>query len=207
MGNMKPQSILSLFALLSLLLGSASASETRILFNGKDLDGWEIVNDGQFSVEDGLLKLNRGTGWLRSEDTFSDYKLTMEFRFTEVGSNSGIFIRTAATSKEDESGWPDNGIQIQTIDSVEYIHPLGMIIPYGAPPFEFVSSREAATSVYKQAGNWHTYEIECVGEIIKVRLNGTLVGIAVGVKNAEGHVGIQGENGLLEFRKIEIEVL
>ncbi len=32
------------------------------LFNGKNLDGWVIENNAQFSVRDGLLAVNRGTG-------------------------------------------------------------------------------------------------------------------------------------------------
>ena len=79
------------------------------LFNGENLDGWEIVNDGQFLVEDGVLKLNRGTGWLRSSDTFGDFVMTMEFRFLEEEANSGIFVRTGPTSHDDEKGYPDNG--------------------------------------------------------------------------------------------------
>ena len=65
---------------------------TTSLFNGTSLAGWEIVNNGQFSVEDGVLKINRGTGWLRSNATYGDFVLTMEFRFLEEGANSGIHL-------------------------------------------------------------------------------------------------------------------
>ena len=54
------------------------------LFNGTNLDNWVVENDGQFLVEDGVLKVNRGTGWLRSADVFSDFTLLMEFRFLEA---------------------------------------------------------------------------------------------------------------------------
>ena len=92
---------------------SDDAGETLSLFNGKDLDGWVIENDGQFSVRDGVLFVNQGTGWLRSKREFGDFVLVMDFRFLEKEANSGIFVRTAATSKDDENGWPDNGYQIQ----------------------------------------------------------------------------------------------
>jgi len=32
----------------------------KSLFNGKSLDGWEIMNDGKFAAEDGVIKLNGG---------------------------------------------------------------------------------------------------------------------------------------------------
>ena len=82
------------------------------LFNGTNLDNWVVENDGQFSVEDGVLKVNRGTGWLRSADVFSDFTLLMEFRFLEAEANSGIFVRTGPTSNDDENGWPNNGYQV-----------------------------------------------------------------------------------------------
>jgi len=183
---------------------STSAGNAAIeLFNGHNLDGWDIVNDGTFSVEDGVLKINRGTGWLRSSDTFGDFILTMEFRFLEEGANSGIFVRTGPTSADDENGWPNNGYQIQCMDTLTGT-PLAHMIPYGAPPFEHQSDIEALKKAYKPAGEWHTYEITAEGESLRVSLNGVLITTATSIKNLQGHIGIQGELGLLEFRKIEL---
>lgn len=183
---------------------STSAGNAAIeLFNGHNLDGWDIVNDGTFSVEDGVLKINRGTGWLRSSDTFGDFILTMEFRFLEEGANSGIFVRTGPTSADDDNGWPNNGYQIQCMDTLTGT-PLAHMIPYGAPPFEHQSDIEALKKAYKPAGEWHTYEITAEGESLQVSLNGVLITTATSIKNLQGHIGIQGELGLLEFRKIEL---
>ena len=60
--------------------GLGGGSKARDLFNGENLDGWVIENDGQFSVRRGLLVINRGTGWLRSQEEFSDFCLEMDFR-------------------------------------------------------------------------------------------------------------------------------
>jgi len=177
------------------------------LFNGENLKGWTIQNDGQFSVEEGLLKVNRGTGWLRSKKTFGDFTLFLEFRFLEEGANSGIFVRTGPTSHNDESGWPDNGYQIQCMDTMEGAYPLGAIIDYGAPPFQSDFDREVLKSAYRPTGEWQTFEITCVGETITVKLNGITVSKATDIKNLSGHAGIQGEMGLLEFKKIEVSPL
>ena len=175
------------------------------VFNGENLDGWDIVNDGQFSVEDGVLKINRGTGWLRSSDTFGDFILTMEFRFLEEEANSGIFVRTGPTSQDNENGWPDNGYQVQCMDIITGDTPLGQMIDYGAPPFEHQFNLEALEGAYNPTGEWQTYEITAQGETLEVRLNGALITTATSIKNLTGHVGIQGEHGLLEFRKIQVE--
>ncbi len=173
------------------------------LFNGWNLDGWEIQNGGRFSVEDGLLKINKGTGWLRSDKTYGDFTLFMEFRFLEPGANSGIFVRTGPTSKDDENGWPDNGYQVQCMDSLKG-KPLATMLPYGAPPFEHKSDLKALRKAYKPAGEWHAYEITAAGETLQVKLNGLLITTCSNIKNRTGHIGIQAEHGLLEFRKIEL---
>ena len=182
---------------------SKTSHKTVSLFNGKDLSGWSIQNNGQFLVEDGLLKINRGTGWLRSNKIYGDFVLTMEFRFLEKDANSGIFVRTKGTSKDHEKGYPDNGYQVQTKDTFEEV-PLAHMIPYGAPPFEHKSDIEALRKAYKPAGDWHVYEIKAQGEQLWVKLNDVLITTATSIKHLEGHIGIQGELGLLEFRKIEI---
>jgi hypothetical protein len=197
--------IVSLF--LTFFLGCSKPGNTISLFNGKNLDGWEIQNNGKFFVEDGLLKINKGTGWLRSNETYGDFILTMEFRFLEAGANSGIFVRTGPTSKDDENGWPDNGYQIQALDTLEGEYPLAYIIPYGAPDFETKSDIEALKKAYKPAGEWLTYEITCQGETMEVKLNGTVITTCTSIKNLTGHIGIQAEESLLEFRKIELQSL
>jgi len=193
---------------LSLFIGyqTTVTAEEIALFNGTNLDGWEIINNGQFSVEGGVLKINRGTGWLRSNDTFADFVLTMEFRFLEEGANSGIFVRTGPTSADNNNGWPNNGYQVQCMDTLTGT-PLAHLIPYGAPPFDHQSDIEALKQAYKPAGEWHTYEIKADGERLWISLNGELITTATSIKNLRGHIGIQGELGLLEFRKISVEPL
>ena len=197
-----------LLGCLVLAAGSAAlaqpGSPATALFNGRNLDGWEIVNGGPFTVEDGVLKVNGGSGWLRSRDTFGDFVLTMEFRFLEPEAPSGIFVRTGPTSNDDENGWPDNGYQVQCMDTATGDIPLGQLMPYGAPPFEHEFDREALLRAYKPTGEWHTYEITAEGENLWVRLNGELITTATSIKQLRGHIGIQAERGLLEFRRIEV---
>ncbi len=194
-------------AVVGLLAGCAKTNDppkSMSLFNGLDLDNWVIENDGQFSVEDGVIKVDRGTGWLRSADVFSDFPLLMEFRFQEAEANSGIFVRTGPTSNDDENGWPNNGYQVQCMDIITGKAPLATLIPYGAPPFKPKSDLDALAKAYKPLGEWQTYEITCAGETLEVKLNDIRITTATSIKNLTGHIGIQGEHGLVEFRKIEL---
>ncbi|SVA55116.1 uncharacterized protein METZ01_LOCUS107970 [marine metagenome] len=194
-------------AVVGLLAGCAKTNDppkSMSLFNGLNLDNWVIENDGQFSVEDGVIKVDRGTGWLRSADVFSDFTLLMEFRFQEAEANSGIFVRTGPTSNNDENGWPNNGYQVQCMDIITGKAPLATLIPYGAPPFKPKSDLDALAKAYKPLGEWQTYEITCAGETLEVKLNDIRITTATSIKNLTGHIGIQGEHGLVEFRKIEL---
>ena len=194
-------------ALLAAIVVSCSKSDRPLsLFDGESLANWEIQSDGQFAVEGGVLKVNKGTGWLRSKSSYSDFRLVMEFRFLEEGANSGVFVRTGPTSIDDENGWPENGYQIQCRDTLEGDYPLGSLIPYGAPAFESETDMEALRAACKPTGQWQTFDIECVKEKIRISVNGSLVTKARHIKNLDGHIGIQGELGLLEFRKIELEI-
>jgi hypothetical protein len=199
--------LLAVVVTLSFPVSKLAAADVVNLFGGKNLDAWVIENNGQFSVADGILKVNRGTGWLRSKESFGDFTLIMEFRFLEEAANSGVFVRTGPTSNDDDNGWPNNGYQVQCMDALEVDHPLGTLIPYGAPEFKQEYDMDALKRAYKPAGEWHLFEITCVGETLSVKLNGELVTTATSILNLEGHVGIQGEHGLLEFRKIELKKL
>jgi len=184
---------------------AAEASDSVVaLFNGEDLSGWVIESGGQFAVEDGRLIVNRGAGWLRSAETFGDFTLTMEFRFMEAGANSGIFVRTGPTSNDDANGWPNNGYQIQCWDTLEGAAPLATMIPYGAPEFQHHSDREALARAYRPHGEWQTFTITCEGETMAISLNGELITTCTSIKNLTGHIGIQAERGLLEFRRIDV---
>jgi hypothetical protein len=180
---------------------------TISLFNGRNLDGWVIENNGAFSVKDGCIFVNQGVGWLRSEESYSDFVLDMDFRFLEKEANSGIFVRTGSTSKKDENGWPDNGYQVQCKDTISEDKALATMIPYGAAPFKHESDRVALAKAYRPTGEWNHCEITCQGETMQVKLNGTLITTCTSIKNLSGHVGIQAEHGLLEFRTINLRKL
>ncbi|RKX33761.1 MAG: hypothetical protein DRP71_09355 [Verrucomicrobia bacterium] len=187
-----------------LTTATTHASQAIRLFEGENLDQWVIENDGQFVAEDGLLKLNGGTGWLRSKDTFDDYTLVVEFRFLEEGANSGIFVRTGPTSNDDGKGWPNDGYQVQCMDTTSGETPLATLILYGAPPFEQESDLEALERAYRPTGEWHRFEITCRGEKLTVKLNDETITRCTGIKKLNGHVGIQGEHGRLEFRRVTV---
>lgn len=179
---------------LALMAADARAAEFVSLFNGKDLTGWHIMNNGQFSVKDGVIFVNKGGGWLRSEKEYRDFELRMEFRFLNKGANSGVFIRS-----NDDKG-PNKAYQVQTMDgdSLCDLYTRALAKPVVKRDVELLKK------VMKPTGEWQAYAIIAKGAHLEVRLNGELITVADGLADQAGYVGPQGEGGLLEFRKIEI---
>jgi hypothetical protein len=164
-----------------------------VLFNGKDMKGWHTDGANQWIVESGVLKSPKSGSNLFSDQSFTDFKLHIEFRYPK-GSNSGIYLRgryevQVADSKGMEP-WDDQ---------------LGGV--YGLlPPNEMVA---------KDAGEWQTYDITLVGRTVTIIANGVAVitsqvipGITGGaIDSNEGEPGpfmIQGDHGPIEYRNIVV---
>lgn len=169
------------------------------LFNGKDLSGWVIENQGKFSVREGVIFLDKGSGWLRSEKTYQDFELRLEFRFVSKGADSGVFVRASREGKN----WPAKNYQIQTMDneSIAALYGTGL----AAPKLRYDAA--AMRKVRKTGGEWQSYVIAVRGEQAKITLNGTQISVADGLTVQAGYIGLQGEGGQLEFRNILIREL
>jgi hypothetical protein len=176
------------------------------LFSGT-LNGWTIENTrhDNFTVDDGVLRVEGPEGWLRSDKRYSDFTLRVEFRFLTEDADSGIFLRTDAASQFFH-GWPDNSYQVQMRNPMGQspFPPIGGIFRHGAPPGETVFDPEDAARLFTGTFEWQVLEIELAGDALKVRLNGGELARASNIVNPEGFIGIQGESGIVEFRKIEI---
>ena len=103
-----------LFAALTLALaaGSCSREPRTELFNGRDLAGWVCVTDPEgvgdardaFSVQNGNIRIAGSPFWyMRTEETYDDYRLHVEWRWIGEATNSGIFQRVQAGDRL----WPE----------------------------------------------------------------------------------------------------
>jgi len=208
-----------------LLLGASTSAQTPVnngftpLFDGKSLTNWVVDGDQyaqNFSVQDGLLRIEGEGGWLRSARQYGDFTLRLGFRYLtdDPGGGrigvSGVFLRTPATSTY-QSGWPDNSLEVQLANRQGGRPAIpgdarwgGAVLRHGnlGGPTSF-DTRTALLS-YGRTGEWQTLEIQAVGDAIHVTLNGNFLGTASAGGNARGHLGLQAETGGIEFRSVEI---
>jgi hypothetical protein len=165
------------------------------LFDGKTLDGWHLMNGAKFVAEDGVIKLNGGRGWLRSDKEYADFILRLELRFMKPKQDGGVFLR----SNKDGKDWPSRKYEVQSENTVR------MAKIFGA---EHDLKVELVRKTLKPVGEWNEYDIKLVGPKIEVRLNGKLVSTSDSMNAlTRGYLGLQGESGFHEYRNLRIRDL
>lgn len=173
------------------------------LFNGKDLDNWELVEKEAVSgwkAVDGVMLNNpvqkQGEahiqyGNLRTKATFEDFNLTLEVNVPK-GSNSGVYLR---------------GIyEVQVMDSYGKeldSHNMGGL-------YSRITPSEAAE---KPAGEWQKMDITLYKRYLIVKLNGKTIidnqpvkGVTGGALTSDqfspGPILLQGDHGMVSYRNI-----
>jgi choline dehydrogenase-like flavoprotein len=195
------------------------AEGPRSLFNGQNLDGWELAGQGSFVVTGGVLRAvpggDLGLLWCTTP-TPRDFVLRCEWRLAQADDNSGVFVRFPNPNSKgynntayvavhfgfevqiDETGAPDGANQYRT----------GAI--YGEPNQAF--NLQPALPV----GQWNAYEIRVQGQTYTVQLNGTQVtqfnnphaGRGLPSRpDASSFIGLQAHTGNVAFRNIELQAL
>ena len=93
--------ILSVCTVGLLVLNSCRQNEEwQDLFNGNDLDGWEVkgAKESNFFVEDGIIVMETKMGipntFLVTTRDYSDFELEVEFK-VDRGMNTGVQIRSS----------------------------------------------------------------------------------------------------------------
>lgn len=207
--------ILSVVVLAVSFLGihTASAQKAEKLFNGKDLSNWNYVveNDAApaekvFTIQNGVIHIvGKPIGYMYTQEKYGDYKLHVEWRWTNGESNSGIFLLIA----EPKNPFP-MGVecQLQAGNAGDFIALGGSDLKEyqgtpGQPRPRFPSVKKTNPSSEKPAGEWNEANIFVKDGTITVYVNGVYQN--TGTCNIkEGHIGLQSEGGDVEFRNVTL---
>ena len=167
------------------------------LFDGKSLAGWHPENEAIWTVGNGaLLSAQSGDGWLRSDQTYNDFVLKIEFR-NSPGGNSGVFFRASKESKAGDPPNPADGYELQ-INNEDPKWATGSI--------EDVIQR--ISPVNPAPNRWHTYVLEVRVDHISATLDGKTVLDGHDTKYKSGYIGLQHHRNMkIEFRNIQIKRL
>ena len=158
--------------------------------------GWKMAGPGGFNVKDGIATAHGGMGlWYYEKESFTNFTLTLEFRMPGVEANSGVFVRFP-----DPGGDPwkpvKEGYEIQICGDKPSKNSTGAIYSFKAPD----------EVPLKAPGEWNEFEITCVGQQYKVRLNGKLITTYTGDRSLKGFIGVQNhdDKSAVSFRNIHV---
>ena len=168
---------------------NADSGKWELLFNGKDLAGWQKVHDVTFVATNGNLRLVTGMGWLRSEKTFTNFVLELEWRALDTNYDSGVFIRAGLEGKP----WPKDGWQVNLLRGAlcGLVKGYKTIVPAETPPMPL--------------NQWVKLRLEVVGKKVTCDVDGERAWEYEGIDAESGYVGIQAENKSFDFRNLRIQ--
>lgn len=206
-----------LTALLLLSPAIASSQESIPLFNGENLSGWTAVLAGEdaraedvWVVRDGvLLCTGKPYGYIRTEESYEDYRLTLQWRFLEgsSGGNSGVLVHT---SEPGAIGiWPKS-IEVQLFSgNAGDFWVIGTDLDVENEAQRKMGRRHLnlTDNSEKPIGEWNQMEIICKGDTIKVAVNGELVNEATNCTVTGGAISLQSEGVPIEFREVVLTPL
>jgi hypothetical protein len=189
-----------------------------VLFNGKDLTGWQVESGSpeQWKVEDGAIVGRSGDyrtrNYLLSVQDYSDFTLRLEF-LLEQNSGGGVVVR---------------GLDGERIVDSSCDHPV-LKLTDPAKFHEYCSGTTHFLKDQKQhcrptedlklaTGTWHALKITVRGQSCQVTMAGKKVvdlradpdvrgGMVPGLKRDAGKIGFQAHTGTIRFRNVRLEAV
>jgi hypothetical protein len=153
-----------IFILIVLLILAEPIKAQINLFNGENLDGWEIHGTEKWYVENGELVCESGPdeeyGYLSTKEHFDNFELELEFKQEEDG-NSGVFFRSTV------EGTKVNGWQVEV--APPSLHTGGIYESYGRG---WLIKPDPSKDRYLKMGAWNKMKIKVKGNRVTTYLNG-----------------------------------
>ncbi len=170
-------------------LGGKRSKEWITLFNGKDFEGWDIIGDAEWRVEDGLMVAEDGNGYAITKDTFKDFHF-WAYIHTSTRANGGIFYRW------NKLGDRGHEAQIYNVEGAKNM--TGSIY-----------NRSSAKNLYARDGRWFLMQVIAQGDHSKVLVNGRLAAEYDRTVNREGHISLQmhRRDSVIRFKDVRIQPL
>jgi hypothetical protein len=203
-----------------------AVAQTTSLFNGNNLSGWhadvpqmdtDTAAKTPFIVRNGLLvSLGKPGGHLITDASFSNYRLEVEYRFAGEPGNCGVLVH-ASSPRVLYKMFPKS-IEVQMMhENAGDFWLIGEDIK--APDMEKRRGKKENWGVTegkerriinltdgaeKPLGEWNKMNIECLGNKIKVWVNGKLANYGYDATVSKGSIALQAEGAEVEFRKVEL---
>lgn len=206
----------ALFLLVSGVAVFDAAAEPRALLNDRALTGWTFVSPQSAKLRDVAELRNDGVlavagkplGYLRSDESYANFRLHVEWRWTGAPGNSGVLVHIA-TGPIDRNLWP-RCLQVQT----KHQHA-GDVLPMAGATFaEKLSTPPDAITPQlfhmardseKPPGEWNACDVVCRDGVLEVTMNGVRQNRVTQCVPAKGAIGFQCEGAPFELRDVTLD--
>lgn len=207
-------------------LSPAQAQKTRSLFNGKNLKGWhadvpEMDKNTSavmpFIVRNGMLvSLGTPGGHLITDASYQNFRLEIEYRFAGKPGNCGALV-FASTPRALYDMFPKS-IEVQMMHTNAgdfWCIEEDIVVPdmekrrgpkekWGVNGNKLRRIPNLTDGSEKPVGEWNKMTIECLGNSIKVWVNGDFVNYGYDATASKGQIALQAEGSEVEFRKVAL---
>ncbi|MCH2102035.1 MAG: DUF1080 domain-containing protein [Planctomycetes bacterium] len=222
--------LLPVAALLALPLACSvpnlRSNESIELFDGESLTGWyadvPAADDNpdiepSFTVIDGvLMSMGKPQGHLITKETYANYRLEVEYRWTDQPGNCGVLVH-ASTPRRLYGMFPQSiecqlydgnagdfwciGEDIRVQNEVERRGPQEEWGVDGGKRRRILNLTDGSEN---PVGEWNTMVIECIGDTISIWVNGELVNVGYDCTASSGQIALQAEGVPCAFRRISL---
>jgi len=181
-------------------------SETIQLFNGKDLNNWvfklkdpAVDPETVFTVKDGVIHISGDPfGYMRTKDSYSDYRLNVEWRWPSEPTNSGVFVH----GQQPDAIWLKCiECQLMSGNAGDFVCMNQADMAERTDKSKLVVKKLTAGSE-KPSGEWNKMEVVCKGNTIEVFVNGILQNRGSDLNITQGSICLQSEGKEIEFRNV-----
>lgn len=201
-----------------------SFAQSYSLFNGKNLSGWHIdipemdtnvTAINPFIIRNGLLvSLGTPQGHLITDSVYQNFRLEIEYRFAAKPGNCGVLV-FASTPHILYKMFPKS-VEVQlmhknagdfwcigeNIEVPDMEARRGPKANWGVTEGKERRVKNLTDSSEKPLGEWNSMTVECVGNAIRVWVNGDLVNDGFNATASKGNIALQAEGSEVEFRKV-----
>ncbi len=194
-----------------------AAAGWQPLFNGRDLEGWTLVNTPSetWSFEDSMLICTgKPIGEIRTNRMYHNFELEIEWRHMRPAGNAGIFVWADDITAR---GVPfHRGIEVQVLENAygntDSYTTHGDIFPIHGADLTPINGRNGKRAFptelrSKPSPEWNHYRIVCNNGNISLAVNGEVVTRGENAKPRKGYICIESEGGVVHYRNGRIREL
>ncbi len=163
--------------------------KSKLLFNGKNLDGWKVYGTEKWYVQDGELVCESGPnkeyGYLATNHNYENFILELDF-FQESDGNSGVFFRSSIEGTK-ISGW-----QVEV--APPGLHSGGIYESYGRG--WLIKPNKKYDDIVKMM-SWNKMKIKVLNENVTTWINGKkMINLSdTKIGEANGSIALQIHDG------------